>query len=149
MSQQEGTKRTVHIAPATSAVQLDVRQVLEDIERIKKEIEEVQHQNIDESDPEFKENAKKLMQIKKFLTKKTKSHETTSKGNFWKKLKTIRQRRGYGSQISLEPTPSEILESYGSSERRSSGLFNYPVDEAFMYGAECVLALMDILKSSK
>ena len=63
MSQQEGAKRTVQIAPATSAV--DVRQVLEDIERIKKEIEEVQHQNIYESDPEFKENAKKLMQIKK------------------------------------------------------------------------------------
>ena len=114
--------------------------------RIKKEIEEVQHQNIYESDPEFKENAKKLMQIKKFLTKKTKSQETTSKGNFWKKLKTVRQRRGFGSQISMEPTRSEIMEIYGSSEERSSGLFNHPVDEALIYGVEC---LLDILKSSQ
>lgn len=151
MSQQEGSKKTVQIAPAaTSSTPLGVNQVLEDINKIKNQIEEVQQQNIEDVDPEFKENAKKLMQIKKFIAKKTKSPET-SKSNFWKKLKSIRRRRGIetDSMIEITPTHSEILEMYGTSEGRSSEFSNYSVDEAFMYGAECILALMDIFKVSE
>lgn len=143
MSQKEGSKKSVQIAPSTS--QLSVQQVLEDIKSLENEIEEIQQQNIEDADPEFKENAKKLMQIKKFLSKKTKSSETPSILNLWRKLKAIRLRRGVKTD-SMEPTPSELLEIYGTSQG-SSSFFDYSVDEAFMYGAECVLALMDILKA--
>lgn len=135
----------------SSHTDVNVNQVLEDIDRIKKEIEELEIRNLEGENPQYNEHAKTLKQIRSFLAKKTKA-DIPSKINLWKKMtKTFKRKRGLAtpSEILMEPTPSEFMEFMDSTGGGSCSFFEYSVDEAFMYGVECVLTVLNILKSSQ
>lgn len=149
MEQQAGpSEKKVNISNSIMQLQSDVKQVYENIEVIKKGVEEIQVKILGTSaDRDCKENAKKFKSIRKFLTTKIRP-ETPSKVNLWNKLKNIRRHRGVGSEIFIEPTPSELIEMFELSQE-SNPFFSYSIDEAFFYGAECMLALINTLKESQ
>lgn len=124
-----------------AAENLNVSTVMEELDKITKEIEELQVRNVGEDDPEYKENAKKLLQIRKYLKKKTKP-ATPSKMKFWNKFKRIRQMR----PSDMEQTPSEMME-IEIVQGGSSNYSSYSVDDAFLYGAECILSLLNMIKN--
>lgn len=137
--EKKDEKKVVTISTPTN-----VSSVMDEIERITKEIEELQIRNLGSDDPEYLEKAKKLMQIRKFLTKKTRP-VTPSKLNLWTKIKDLRHRHGHVRPSEMEPTPSEMMAI--SDHAGSSNFSNYSVDDAFMYGAECMLTLLDMIKN--
>lgn len=92
---------------------------------------------------EVTENQKNEKKERNFFLKKS-----PSKMKLWDKLKSIRRRRGVPSEISLQPTASEIIEIIESSER-SHPFFTYSIDEAFICAVDNVLALIHTLKGSQ
>lgn len=149
INQDEGKDgKRVTMAAATSTTPLNVTTVMTEIDRIAREIEELQIRNLGNDDPDYKENAKKLVQIRKYLTKKTRPVTPSSRTNLWTKIKDLRHRRGHVRSSEMEPTPSEIMEITNEHVPSCSNYLNYSVDEAFIYGAECMLSLLHMIKNT-
>jgi hypothetical protein len=146
IKREEKDGRHVTIAATTSTTPLNVTTVMDEIDRIAKEIEELQIRNIGTDDPEYKENAKKLLQIRKYLAKKTKPATPSTTKTLWNKIKELRHRRGHVRPSNMEPTPSELME-IATEQGGSSNYLNYSVDDAFMYGAECMLSLLNMIRA--
>lgn len=142
-------EKKVRMAPTLADDQqpIDVTSVMSEINKLKNKIEELQIRNVGTNDPEFIEKSKKLVEIRKYLTKKTKP-STPSKFNLWTKIKQLRKRQGKDHSMDIEPTPSELFE-VETINGGSSNFSNYSVDDAFLFGAECVLSLLEIIKAPK
>lgn len=136
------------IVPQSSNVQTAQKAVVcnmhQEIEKLSKQIMELL-EKAPKDDPEYKNNAKKLTEIRKVLEKKTELSGNLKSKLFSRKKKVIMAANdGTYGEVEIEATPSEFL---ADPIPLPQDLVNMNLDDSILYAVDAFISAYKIVEN--